>query len=355
MKLYPCGDRDIPTDYFYAELTRDWDANDNGVIGESGEIERYFEVYVGRIPHYGVMADTDAILQKTIDYETATDTDWRRKVLISNVPLDSNTHGYDWGEQVKEDLLEPKAISSDRVYRDGYDQSPSMHNIIPPPEFPASAYPATVWSQGQYGLHVWSTHGSSRAASGIITSSAASNLDDNHPATVFQGSCQNARPEEINNLSYALLKQGGILTLGATRNSYYSPGQHEFSNSPTDCGMSYRYAKGISEEKSCGEALWDLKEEISSWWTHNWTLFNPYGDPSVVVMPPAPAFTVAPTDAFYTLMDYSTGSSASRMDGEQNRNLVQPFRDQRNHSGGGFHHGTYFTEYGNRQFKYGYP
>jgi len=30
------------------------------------------------------------------------------------------------------------------------------------------------------------------------------------------------------------------------------------------------------------------------------------------VGPPAPDFTVAPTDAFYTLMDYSTGSSASR-------------------------------------------
>jgi subtilisin-like proprotein convertase family protein len=318
MKMYPCGGRDIPTDYFYAELTCDWDKDGDGIIGERGdeatsgdEIERYFEVYVGRIPHYGVMADTDAILQKTIDYETSTDTAWRRKVLISNVPLDSNTHGYDWGEQVKADLLEPKAISSDRAYRDRYDQSPSMHVIIPPPEFPASAYPATVWSQGQYGLHIWSTHGWTRSASDIISSGDAADLDDSHPATVFQGSCQNAWPEEVNNLSYALLKQGAILTLGATRNSYYYQ-QHEFSNTPTDCGMSYRYAKGISEEKSCGEALWGLKEEISSWWTHNWTLFNPYGDPSVVVMHPAPAFTITPTDAFYSSMDYAAGNSASR-------------------------------------------
>ena len=110
---------------------------------------------------------------------------------------------------------------------------------------------------------------------------------------------ENAYPYCSDNLSYSLLKNGGIVTLGATRNSYYYV-QHEFSNSPTDCGMSYRYAKGIVEGKSCGEALWDLKEETSSWWTHNWTLFNPYGDPSVVVLSETPDFTITPTDRFYT-------------------------------------------------------
>jgi hypothetical protein len=299
MKMYPCDGRDIPTDYFYAELTCDWDSNHNGIIGESGEIERYFEVYVGRIPHYGVMADTDAILQKTIDYENATDTQWRRNTLISNVPLDSSMHGYNWGEQVKHDLLEPRAISSDRAYRDGYGHTVTDYDIVPPPEFPASAYPATVWSQGQYGLHVWSTHGWAKGASGIASSGDTPSLNDNYPSTVFQGSCDNAYPEFTDNLSYSILKNGGIVTLGATRLSYYMY-QTDFSNTPTDCGMSYRYAKGIAEGKSCGEALWDLKEEISSWWTHNWTLFNPYGDPSVVVMPEAPDFLVKPTDRFYT-------------------------------------------------------
>ncbi len=299
MKMYPCDGRDIPTDYFYAELTCDWDSNDNGIIGESGEIERYFEVYVGRIPHYGVMADTDAILQKTIDYETATDTDWRRNTLISIVPLDENMHCYNWGEQVKADLLEPDAVSSDRAYRDGYGHTVTNYDILPPPEFPASAYPATVWSQGQYGLHIWSTHGWSQGASGIVGSTDTPNLNDNYPSTTFQGSCETAYPYHDNNLTYMILKNGGIVANGATRNSYYMA-ESEFSNSPTDAGMGYRYAKGIVEGKSCGEALWDLKEEISSWWTHNWTLFNPYGDPSVVVMLPGPDFAVKPTDWFYT-------------------------------------------------------
>ena len=301
MKMYPCEGRYIPTDYFYAELTCDWDKDSDGIIGERGaaatsgdEIERYFEVYVGRIPHYGVMANTDAILQKTIDYENATNAYWRRNTLITVVPASINLHFYDWGEQVKSDILEPKAIPSDRLYRNKYGHTITDYDIVPPP----SAYPTTVWSQGQYGLHIWSTHGGPTIASSIMYSSGAANLNDNYPSAFWQGSCQNAWPEITGNLSYSILKNGGIVTLGATRNSYYVS-ETDFSNSPSDCGMGYRYAKGISEGKSCGEALWDLKEETSSWWIHNWTLFNPYGDPSVVVMSDAPVFTISPTDCFY--------------------------------------------------------
>lgn len=315
MKLYPCGDRDIPTDYFYAELTCDWDKDDDGIIGERGddatngdEIERYFEVYVGRIPYYDDIDDTKAILRKTRDYENAVTPYWRRHVILPMVPLDDNMESYDLGERIKADLLEPRAISSDRVYRKGYGHHPDDYNFIPPPEYPASSYPATVWSEGQYGLNVWSTHGWSKGASSIISSDDTSDLDDNHPTTTFQGSCENAYPYSSSNLAYSILKNGGIVANGATRNAYYSASR-DYPNSPTTMGMGYRYAKGIVEGKSCGEALWDLKEETGGWWTHNWTLFNPYGDPSVVVMPEAPPFTVSPTDAFY----------ASRVQGKSSR------------------------------------
>ena len=302
-----CGSRNIPTDYHYAELTCDWDKDGDGIIGEmrgaatSGdELERYFEVYVGRIPYYGVIADTDAILQKTIDYETSTDTDWRRRTLISAVPMNSGLESYDWGEMVKSDILEPNAISNDRVYRNGYGHYVTDYDILPPPEHSASAYPATVWSQGQYGLHVWFTHGWSKGASGIIDVDLdVHNLDDDHPTTTFQASCQNAWPEAADNLSYSILKNGGIVTIGATRVSWFDSGRN-YRDTPSLPGLSYRYAKGVIEGKSCGETLWNLKEETTVWWDHNWTLFNAYGDPSVVVMVNPPAFTIKPTDRFYT-------------------------------------------------------
>ncbi|MBI9016410.1 MAG: hypothetical protein JEZ07_04015 [Phycisphaerae bacterium] len=301
MKLYPCGERNIPTDYFYAELTADWDANGNGIIGESGEIERYFEIYVGRIPHYGDMTITDAILEKTINYENSEDTNWRRNVLIPIVPLDTGTSCYNLGEQIKYDLLEPDAIASARLYRDGYGFVASESGIIPPPEFPASKYPATAWAQGDYGMVIWSTHGWSKGASGIIGTGDTYALDDGHPSTTFQGSCETAYPYHDDNLTYSLLKNGGIGTIGATRNAYYY-GQTNFRNSPTAAAMGYYYAKGVAARKSNGQALYDLKEEISSWWTHNWTLFNLYGDPSVVVLQDPPVMTISPTHNSYVEM-----------------------------------------------------
>ncbi|MBN2138299.1 MAG: hypothetical protein JW720_10875 [Sedimentisphaerales bacterium] len=317
MKLYPCDARDIPTDYFYAELTCDWDKDNDGIIGERGdnatsgdEIERYFEVYVGRIPYYDNINDTKAILQKTMNYENATNTYWRRHVILPMVPLDTNMQSYDLGERIKADLLEPRAISSDRVYREGYDHHPDDYAIIPPAEYPPSAYPATVWSQGQYGLNVWSTHGWSGGASDIISSGDTPDLNDNYPTTTFQGSCETAYPYSSSNLTYSILKNGGIVANGATRNAYYSASR-SYPDSPTTMGMGYRYAKGIVEGKSCGEALWDLKEETSSWWTHNWTLFNPYGDPSVTVILEAPPFTVSPTDAFCVFRVKSNSSGTS--------------------------------------------
>ncbi|MEK7393612.1 MAG: C25 family cysteine peptidase, partial [Fibrobacterota bacterium] len=59
-----------PTDYFYAELTGNWDLDGNGYAGEypvdygTGGIDHYPEVAVGRIPYYGVVTDFDKILSK---------------------------------------------------------------------------------------------------------------------------------------------------------------------------------------------------------------------------------------------------------------------------------------------------
>ena len=288
---------DHPTDYFYAELTADWDEDGDGIFGEDGEVEKYFEVYTGRIPYYGNIADTDAILQKIIDYENATDVDWRRNVILPMVPLDDVTPSYHLGEQVKHNLLEPEAISSDRIYDRTY-------GVLPPPEYVRSeAYPATVWSRGTYGLTVWMTHGWSQGASGIIDTGNVPDLDDSHPTATWQGSCTNGEPENSNNLAYAILKNGGIATLGATRLSWYYVGQTDFTNTSSIGGMGYQYALRLVQRQACGKALYDMKEALS-FWAQNYYVFSLYGDPSVVVFGTAPDFTVSPTDMFYQVGPY---------------------------------------------------
>lgn len=295
---------DHPTDYFYAELTADWDRDGDGIYGENGgdatagdEVEKYFEVYTGRIPYYGNIGDTDAILQKIIDYENAADIGWRRNVILPMVPLDDVTPSYHLGEQIKHNLLEPEAMPSDRIYDKTY-------GVIPPPEYIRSeAYPATVWSKGAYGLIVWMTHGWSQGASGIIDTGDVPNLDDSHPTATWQGSCTNGEPENSNNLAYTILKNGGIATLGATRVSWYYIGQTNFTSTSSIGGLGYQYALRLVERQSCGQALYDTKEALSLW-PKNYYVFNLYGDPSVVVFGPPPDFTVSPTDMFYQVGPY---------------------------------------------------
>ncbi|MEX1346143.1 MAG: LamG-like jellyroll fold domain-containing protein, partial [Desulfobacterales bacterium] len=288
---------DHPTDYFFAELTCDWDLDGDGIFGETGtdlghEVEKYFEVYTGRIPNYGVISNLDSILQKTIDYENESDTLWRHNVLLSMVPLDASTQAYELGEQIKQYQTEPAGIPSVRIYDKDY-------GVNPPPEYlRANRYPATEWAQGIYGLHIWCTHGNTTLASGIIVTGDTPNLNNNYPTAVWQGSCLTGHPETTSNLGYSVLKNGGIGTAAASRNGWYYVGQTSYINTSSQSGMGYQYSKRLVEQNSLGYALYDTKETLGLW-LKNWYVMNLYGDPSVVVLPTLPKMTVSPTDKYY--------------------------------------------------------
>ena len=254
-----------PTDFFYSDLTGD---------------DRIWEVVVGRIPYYGIPADLDHILQKTMDYENETDLQWRRNVLLPMVPLDDDTPCYQIGEQIKYNQLEPKEIPSIRIYD-------STYGLVPPPEYLRSQmYPATCWANNIFGMVVWATHGSSTSASGIINTGNVPSLNDAYPSTTFQGSCTNSKPDDPGNLSYALLKNGSIGANGATTYSWYYPGQTSYTNTSTIGGMAYQYSKRVVELQSCGEALANLKEYLVPGIWENFLVFNLYGDPSVTIFAP---------------------------------------------------------------------
>lgn len=287
-------DGDHPTDYYFAELTGNWDADGDGIYGEEGEMDKFFEVYVGRIPYYGIISDTDSVLQKIISYENSADTSWRRNALLPMVPLDDVVTSHELGEQTKEYLLEPEQMSSDRIYDETY-------GVNPPPEYIRSnSYPATVWSQNKYGLVVWQTHGWDDNASGIINNGDVWALNNSYPAAVWQGSCRNAYAENSDTLAWRILKNGAVATIGATRNSYYWSEQTWYVGNATVGGMGYEYAKRIMQYKPCGQAIYEMKEALDiSNLIRNFYVFNLYGDPSLVVLPEKPELTISPTDAFY--------------------------------------------------------
>ena len=279
--------QESPSDFYYAELTSNWDADSDGKYGEfdddfSNNPPRGTEVIVGRIPYYGNMSDLDHILSKIMTFENARtgESSWRQNVLLPMKPSDSSTPGYQLGEEIRNSVLIPKGWGYHRVYEQQY-------GLTPPPETtPCNVSGVTdAWNSDQFGGIFWWTHGSETYAADIMELSHAATLDDSHPGFTFQSSCTNGHPETTNNLGYSLLKNGCVATVSASRVSWYYIGQTSFAGTPSNSGMTYEYSKRlITDEMEAGSALNDIRLDIvpngPEMWM-NYLDFNLYGCPAV--------------------------------------------------------------------------
>jgi len=302
-----------PTDYFYADLTGNWDINGDGWFGVygydypvTGGVDLANEVYVGRIPVYNNDYTTlDAILLKTIAYENDPSFwSWRRSTLL---PMSFSTSDYDGAplaEQMIDDYLDPTGFSSWTMYQQG-------NSVCGP----TSAYPSkqellggTIvrdrWSANAYGLVMWWGHGSQTSAvvgydncwdGTLFDNSQYTSLDDAYPAFVYQNSCLNGYPEASNNLQYSLLKNGAVATVGATRVSWFNVeiGYGQFAGSTTNSGIGYEYAKRLVAFQRAGDALYNTKSSMTpelSTRLMNLFDFNLYGDPALAMLTVPPTF-----------------------------------------------------------------
>lgn len=265
-----------PTDALYSDLS------------SSDSWDKYWEVIVGRIPYYGTMSTLDAILLKTINYENSQAVLWRWRGLLAMVPLADTTPAYQCGEQITNQILIPNEIASTRIYESDYGLSPAPEYLL------GNRYPATEWASQPYGLVAWITHGWQSGATDVISTSSVSQLNDQYPSAVYEGSCQNAWPENSSNLAYRILQNGGITTVAATRNSFYTPGQTNYTTGSSIGTLAYHYTKNMAgSRQSCGMALVEAKKNLNLY-KANATRMNLFGDPSVTVFvdpdftPPSP-------------------------------------------------------------------
>lgn len=311
--------QEAPSDYFYADLTGNWDLDGDGYYGEDGQdfgtggIDIYPEIIVGRIPYYGTISELDSILQKIIDYESGTyGGTWVRNVLLSMKPSDSSTPGYYLGEAIKDDIAEPSDLEATRVYDDTY-------NLSPAPDYTPCSYDNVLSAWKQYaGFHFWWTHGNATTAAYIMTTTQAPYLDNNHPSIVFQCSCLNGYPESSSNLGYALLKNGAVATDCATRVSWYYPGEATYTATDSNASMTYNYAKQlITNGLACGDAHYAMMVDVPNGIWMNHCVFNLYGDPSVVC---ATGPTISHTQLTDT--DVTTGYYTVQADIEARNTLV---------------------------------
>ena len=304
-------DPDSPTDAFYADLTGDWDVDGDGYYGEwadyttAGGVDFAPEVWVGRIPVYSAAyATLDNILQKLMDYATEPvgETGWREHNLF---PMSFTEPGYDGAplaEQMRNDYLTSRSMPSWRQYQQGNGVCSADDSIYTSDqELLGGTVVRDRWGANDYGIVTWSGHGSATSAlvgyggcwdGTLFGNWQTSSLDDDHPSFTYQCSCTNAYPENTNNLAYAILKEGGIGTVSATRVSWYNAGvgYGDFDGSSTNSGIGYEYVDRLSDKLNpspAGKALFEAKlAVVTDIGTRNTRLmnqydFNLYGDPSV--------------------------------------------------------------------------
>jgi hypothetical protein len=258
-------DGNVPTDYYYADMTGNWDLNGNGFYCENlewpsgdfgdGGVDRIPEIIVGRIPYYGNMTDLDKILQKIINYETMSSVgNWAQKILIATKPPFEDDPRWQYGEQIVNDTAKPAGLHYYRIYEEDYGLNP------PPEKMPCTEDAVkNEWKNG-YGFCIWHTHGWPQGAASVFTNSSCSLLNDSKPAFTYQASCSNGYPEATDNLGYMLLLRGAIATVSASRWTVGYSGLVDFTNTSDICGIGYQYAHFlIKERERCGDALFDAK------------------------------------------------------------------------------------------------
>jgi|GEM_PF-1303859 len=301
--------KESPTDYFFADLTGNWDLDGDLYFGEYGDdtgtggVDFVNEVYVGRIPVYSGVANLDSVLTKTVNYGTSSSTSWRKSALLPMSFADSTTDGAYLGEAMKNNYLTSSGYSTWTMYMQGSlcaagDSSFSSNQEL------VDGATKTRWMNNDYGMVWWWGHGSTTQAylgfegcgwGTIMYYTDAPSLDDFHPSFVYQCSCNNGKPESAYNLGTALLYNGAIGTVSASRVSWYAVASWgtwlKYYCDNASIGYYYGYELS-SNEKDAGTALYDVKSDMGvhrySYWDgcHIMNLydFNLYGDPSATIV-----------------------------------------------------------------------
>jgi len=304
-----------PTDYYYADLTGEWNSDHDNYYGEYGQDNVDFipEVYVGRIP-WSDPTIVNNICQKIITFEGDMGS-WKNNALllgaISNYDFEdykdySKTDGAELMREMISNLLGGWNYTT-MYEKAGLD--PSSYNCN---------YPLTRtnvisnWSSHSYGIVNWKAHGSRYEAwrkywdwddgDGVpetespdemkweyfISTSDVSALDDTYPSILFACSCENGWPES-NNLAKMLLKQGTVSTIAGTRVSWYSVGWKNKDDGGNASIDYYFFHYLIKDNQKVGDALFNSKLYYFNnffWWgwqsQQNMFTFCLYGDPALI-------------------------------------------------------------------------
>ena len=235
------------TDYYYAELSlpdnQSWDDDGDHRYGEDSDpIDFYAEVNVGRIP-WSDPATVQAICQKSVAYEQNTDPAFKKNILLLGA--------FFWPDTDNAVLMEAKVNQAwmadwtmTRMYEQGYstysmDDNLTWNNV------------RDVWSSGSFAFVNWAGHGSPTSShvyyskgSAFVSNSTCPYLNEDYPAIIFADACSNSDTDHLN-IGQAMMQQGGVGFLGATKVAYGSSGWTSPANGSSQ-SMDYYFTTGVT-------------------------------------------------------------------------------------------------------------
>lgn len=303
----------IPTDFYYSDLSSDWDSDNDHVYAEFGEDDWpdfTAELHVGRIP-FTDPSIVRRICQKIITYEQDED-DWKKNALLigafSNFENEDNlgdprTDNAFLMEVLKNNIFQPNNYQSTTSYETSGLQKSVFDCDVPL----TSVHINELLIDNNYGIITWGSHGNPMGSyrrywkedpnnnyipdrgeirsEYFITNQNNDLLDDSKPSLIFSCSCNNADPDDEKNLGKTLLDHGAVAFIGATKESRYEVGWKSIEDDG-NMAITYHFFENFIEKKQrIGEALDNALTD--SWYNDttpifkNMLVFNLYGDPSL--------------------------------------------------------------------------
>lgn len=316
-----------PTDYYYADLTGDWDSDGDGYYGEYGQDNVDFvpEVIVGRFP-WSNSSDVSSICSKLISVEGDTSSWKRNSLLLGAMITYTNENGHGGSATDGAALMEELK----QYVMTGWNNTTMYEKEgLAPSPYPCD-YPLNLtnvvnqWSTGDFGVVSFCAHGNDQEVArkiwsyddgdGIpesdemswtyfLSTNEVTSLNNTHTPVGFICACLTGYPENYN-LGKALLRYGSSGMVAASRTAWVSVGWTHKDDGGAESIDYYYFHYMLQDSENIGDALYDSKVYYSNhffWWgeasQQDMFDFNLYGDPSFHqqgVVPP-PTDTIPPT------------------------------------------------------------
>lgn len=284
----PNDHSEVPTDFYYEELTGNWDADGDGFFGEYGEDmsqenEDYSaELYVARIP-WDTFEQIQAVLDTVIQYEEDASPRMKRAIGAAGM-VETPCDMAPWVNLGKLLLTDPAGYEATTLY----DNCPSAN---PDYELTRDNF-LGQWEIQQPGLLMWFSHGNSYG-SYSYQPYWDTFIDVDHlpqgvaPALCFTNGCTVAAPD-VESLGRVLVRDGICASfLGSSRISEWGDNAFPSYNAQFKMATGFIWQRrAISEAKHFSLEYYAIAEtapeNITGAFFHkNLFQFMVFGDPSI--------------------------------------------------------------------------